>query len=178
MLDITSIGRMAAEVTSMKPEARLRSRCRMYLTKALPLPGWFTAIEHGRKHTGTKEQRAREWQRLAAQGVKKGIPDMEIHDLGYIGVELKVGADQSGAQSKVEAAIVANGGTYWLVRSVVTLHDNLVGHGVPVRPSFRVLAMQYDAVLAQPEKKGKGGGNEKPARPSKRAQQFHRSQYE
>lgn len=164
----------------MKPEARLRARCRSYLDKALPAPGWYSAIEHGRPHSGTPEQRAREWGRLAAQGVKAGIPDMDIRYLALvIGVELKAGKNkQSPAQLKTEAAFIANGCEYWVIRSVTELHDRLVAHLVPVPPSFRVMAMDYDARLAVPEPKKKvGGGKEKAMRPSRRAQKFAAAVY-
>lgn len=164
----------------MKPEARLRSRCRAYLTAALPAPGRFTAIEHGRKHTGTKAQRGAEWARLAAQGVKQGLPDMEIHYLGkFIGVELKAGKNGlSENQIKMGRSIVDNGGVYWLIRSVVQLHDCLVDYGLPVSPSFRAAAMGYDAILAAPEKKKKSSEPRKERKDvSAKAKAFQLLQY-
>jgi len=121
----------------------------MYLEKALPAPGYWTAIEHGRVHHGDKEARAREWGRLKGQGVKTGISDIAIWYLrDFHAIELKSGGNStSDAQDGFGAAMVANGFRWQVIRSVAALHDYLLAAGVPVLPSMRVLAMRHDAAL-------------------------------
>lgn len=133
----------------MTPEARLRARCRMLLDSHLELPCWYTAIEHGRRHHGTKEQRAREWQHLQAQGVKQGIGDMLVLAPGHcLFVELKAKANkQSESQYAFQAKMAALGHGYEVVRSVEALGQALERNGVPLRAGWRVAAMQHDAAL-------------------------------
>lgn len=140
-----------------QPEARLRARCRLYLQNALQPPATFTAIEHGRRHTGTKQQRAREWQRLKGQGVKAGVFDLIVLAPGlFIGCELKAGKNTlSPEQEKFAAATVANGHHALVIRSILDLHDSLIRLGLDIAPSMRILAMSYDACLSVPEKKKK-----------------------
>ena len=142
----------------MRPEDRLRARCRMYLDVALPAPGFYTAIEHGRMHTGTPEQRAREWGRLKAQGVKTGLSDLMVWHVGkFIAPEAKVGKnDTSEAQDSFGNAMRANGFEHFVFRSVVELHDGLVARGVPIQSALRILAASHDACLATPEPARKG----------------------
>ena len=137
----------------MRPEDRLRARCRMYLDAALPPPGWFSAIEHGRKHHGTEQQRMAEWSRLRAQGVKVGISDILVMYLGeLIGVELKVGKNEpSKNQTDFGEMMEANGFKWRVIRSVCELHDWLVYLGIPIARSMFLAAVAHDAALAQPE---------------------------
>jgi len=133
----------------MKPEARLRARCAMFLTSHLASPCWFTAIEHGRKHHGTAEQRAREWQFLARQGLKSGIGDMLVLAPGYcLFLEMKAGANKkSEAQHAFQAVMAVLGHGYEVVRGVEELGEKLVQHGIPLAPGWRLKAQIHDAAL-------------------------------
>lgn len=133
-----------------QPEARLRARCRMWLDQCLPAPAVWSSIEHGRKHTGTPEQRAREWQRLKAQGVRPGLADVMIWLCGrFIGIELKAGRNTtSEAQDAWGAAIRTLGHGYYVVRSVSELASILTRSGVALTPSALSLADAHDRELA------------------------------
>lgn len=141
----------------MLPEARLQSRCRAYLKDALPAPGWFSAISHERK------QSVRSGQRQKAMGVKRGLSDLMVWYRGkFLAVELKVDSPVSENQKLFGAAMVRNEFSWAVIRSVVSLHDHLVGQGVPIAPSMRIAAMRADAALAVAEP-----AVSKPKRPSK-----------
>lgn len=152
----------------MRPEDRLRSRCRMYLNQALPPPLFYSAIEHGRKHGGDDFQRAKEWSRLKAQGVKTGLADIFIWaPRRFIAIELKAGKnDTSDKQDQFAAAMVANAHHYHVVRSVAEL-DVILRIYAPILPSMRIAALGYDAELSAPEKVvlKKGGGGYRPPKP-------------
>lgn len=145
----------------MKPEARLRSRCRAFGDSHVLLPTYWTAIEHGRKHSGTDEQRAREWGRLKAQGVKEGIADLMYQVPGFtLWVECKSGKNkQQPAQIAFMEAQLRIGNGYEIVRSVEALGEALERHGIPLAPGWRVAAMHHDAALEAPPK-----GHNKPPR--------------
>lgn len=144
-----------------QPESQLRARCRMFLNTHLVAPCWFSAIEHGRKHSGTAEQRARQWQHLAAQGVKPGIGDMLILIPGRaIWIELKAGKNtQSNSQIAMQADMAAIGHGYVVVRCVVALMGVMDTFSVPMHPGARNAAEMHDMALAVPDKP------RKPARP-------------
>lgn len=135
-----------------QPEARLRARCAMLLGAHLAPPCWFTSVEHGRKHAGTPQQRAAEWTRLQAQGVKAGIGDMLVLAPGYaLWLELKAGANtQSDAQLAMQNAMTALSHGYAVVRSVEQLVDVLEQHGIPLHAGARVAALRHDGMLAVP----------------------------
>ena len=137
----------------MRPEDRLRARCRMWLDQFLPPPGTWSAIEHGRQHSGTPEQRAREWQRLKAQGVKVGLPDLMIWFNGrFIGCELKAGKNTTSAhQEEFGRAMAANGFVWVVIRSVEALATVLHQHGIPLPLAASQVATEYDRILATPE---------------------------
>lgn len=150
----------------MPPEARLRARVRMWLSAYLPSPGLWTSIEHGRAHHGTPEQRAREWQRLAAQGVKKGIPDVMVWYRGLcMGLELKVGRNTATPdQERFGAALVANGFAWRVCRSVEDVARFLHHSGVPVTGAAFQMAAAYDAELAREVVAPKKKASRAPAR--------------
>jgi hypothetical protein len=133
-----------------QPESRLRARCRMLLDSHLPAPCWFTAIEHGRKHSGTAEQRARQWQHLKAQGVKQGVADLLILAPGFaLMVELKAAANkQSPAQLAMQQAMARLGHGYAVVRSVEQLGEAMQDAGVPLAVGWRIKAQLHDLALA------------------------------
>lgn len=153
-----------------QPESALRARCRMFLTSHLVAPCWFSAIEHGRKHTGTAEQRARQWQHLAAQGVKAGIGDMLILIPNRaIWVELKAGSNkQSNSQIAMQADMAAIGHGYAVVRSVAALVDALGWFAVPLHPGAARAAEMHDMALAVPDKPRKPA-KPRAIKPSRRA---------
>lgn len=133
----------------MQPEARLRSRCAMFLRTCAP-DLQFTAIEHGRHHKGTAEQRAREWQALAAQGVRQGLGDLLLmppHSPG-LWVELKHGTNkQTPAQHAMQRDMEAIGWGYVVVRSVEHLGDELARRGVALAAGWQLRAQHHDAAL-------------------------------
>ena len=152
----------------MRPEDRFRARCRMYLDAALPAPGWFTAIEHGRKHGGSDQQRMAEWSRMKAQGVKVGIADLMIVYRGRVlWAELKVGKNKpSEAQVGFAEAMEANEFSWRVIRSVTALHEYLEDIGLPVNPVHFALAQGHDRELATepppPKAKSRKPQSEKP----------------
>lgn len=147
----------------MRSEDRLQSRCAMFAKSHVLPPTFWTAIEHGRAHVGTAEQRAREWQRLARKGVRTGLPDLLFITHGFVAaIELKVGTRQSDTQRATQEALEALGHGYSLVRSVEALGEALERHGIPLAPGWRVAAMHHDAALEAPPK-----GHNKPPRVAK-----------
>ncbi len=137
----------------MQPEARLRSRCAKFLRSHAP-GLWFTAIEHGRAHAGTPEQRAREWGRLQAQGVRQGLADMLLMPacLPDLWVEMKHGTNkQSEAQVQMQRDMQAIGRGYVVVRSVEQLGEVCEAHGIQMAPGWRVAAQIHDAALDVPK---------------------------
>ena len=142
----------------MKPEARLRARCRMWLDQFLDARhGHYSAIEHGRLHHGTPAQRGAEWERLKAQGVKPGLPDLMIWLRGrFVAVELKAGRNTtSDHQDGFRDGLVTLGHHYEVARSVTDLHGLLSRYGVPMAPAAGQIASEYDTAL-------KNEGGEKP----------------
>jgi hypothetical protein len=133
----------------MRPEERLQVRCAMFCTSHVPLPTFWTAVEHGRVHKGTNEQRAREWQRMARAGVKKGLPDLWFLAPSYVlMVELKSDAGrQTDAQKVFQAQMAALGHGYSVVRSVEQLGEVLQDNGIPLAPGWRIKAQLHDAAL-------------------------------
>jgi len=121
----------------------------MWLDQFLPPPGTHCAIEHGRQHSGTPEQRAREWQRLQAQGVAQGTEDYQILYRGlFLAIEFKHGRNpQSFHQKRREEAVKANGFSYYVIRSVEGLATVLHQHGVPLALAAAQVATEYDAAL-------------------------------
>lgn len=133
----------------MRPEDRLRARCAMLLRSHPPVNVWWTAIEHGRRHHGTPDQRAQEWQRLARQGVQTGISDLLFIAPGFVLMgELKVGAGkQTEAQEMMEATMKRLGHGYEVVRSVEQLGEALERNGIALAPGWRVKAQLHDLAL-------------------------------
>ena len=153
-----------------RPEDRLQIRCAMFAKSHVALPTFWTALEHGRRHSGTAIQRAAEWQRLARKGVRTGLPDLIFITHGFVlAVELKVGSSQSETQKVTETALLTLGHGYVIARSVEQLGEALERHGIPLASGWRIDAQRHDAAL---------DGEPKPARkPSKpRAAKPTRSQ--
>ena len=126
----------------------------MYLKAALPPPptAFFSAIEHGRLHTGDEYQRMKEWQRMKGQGVKQGLCDLFIIAWGrFIAVELKKTTGLSDAQKAFRDACQANGQAHVVCRSVVELDAALRAIGLPIPRSMALAAMSHDAALSVPE---------------------------
>jgi hypothetical protein len=144
-----------------RPEERLQIRCAMFCTSHVAPPTFWTAVEHGRAHKGTAEQRAREWQRMARAGVKKGLADLWFLAPSYVLlVELKTPSNkQTEAQCAFQAKMAVLGHGYEVVRSVEQLGETLVQHGIPLAAGWRVAAMHHDAALD-----GEAPARKKPAR--------------
>ena len=143
----------------MRPEDRLQVHCAKYLKQALPAPGFYSGIEHARKQTlysGMVQK---------AKGIKRGLADLNIWYRGkYIGVELKVNSPISLPQMAFGSAMRENDFEWHVVKSVVALHDLLFTLAIPVLPSMRILALQYDAALSVPAAKPKARGATRPPR--------------
>jgi hypothetical protein len=126
----------------------------MYLKAALPPPpeAIWSAIEHGRMHHGSDEERAREWGRLKAKGVKVGLPDVfGVWCFKFFAIELKAGRnDTSAAQDQFAAAWRANGGLYFVCRSVAEVDAALRSMSLPVHRSMAIAAAGHDAALSVP----------------------------
>jgi hypothetical protein len=134
----------------MRPEERLQIRCAMFCTSHVAPPTFWTAVEHGRMHKGTGEQRAREWQRMARVGVKKGLPDLWFLASSYVLlVELKSDAGrQTDAQKVFQAQMAVLGHGYAVVRSVEQLGEALQNHGIGMLWGWRQGAQLHDIALA------------------------------
>ena len=143
----------------MRPEDRLRARCRLFLDGALLPPCFYTAIEHGLKMRGTQEERERAWGRLKAQGVKTGLADLFVWAPGYFhAIELKSGKnDTTDAQDVFRDALKAMGHGYEVARSVTQLGDALAANLIPLAANWRIQAAHHDAALAvdRPAKKAR-----------------------
>lgn len=146
----------------MRPEDRLRARCRLFLQGVLMPPCYFTAIEHGQKLRGTKEERARAWGRLKAQGIKTGLADLFVWatERRFIAIELKVGSNTtSDAQDVFGAAMVTLGHPYEVCYSVEQVGQVLERHDVPLAAGWREIARGHDAALAvEAPRKSRGKG--------------------
>lgn len=146
----------------MRPEDRLRSRVRLYLNAAWPKPpeGFWSSLEHGRKHHGTDLERAIEWNRMKAQGIHTGLPDVIC--LGWnllVALELKVGKNTTRiAQDHFASACHANGFSYFVCRSVVEVDEALRRVGLPIPRSMALAAQGHDAALAMPDDKPRRRG--------------------
>ena len=147
----------------MPPEARLRARCRMLADTHILPPCWWSAIEHGRQHHGTPEQRAREWGRLQGQGVKQGIADMVFMVPGFtLWTELKHGTNKpTEAQDRFAEAQRAIGNGFEVIRSVEQFGEAMERHGIPIAPGWRVKAQIHDAELASERPAVKKSGTTK-----------------
>jgi hypothetical protein len=136
----------------MRPEDRLQSRARMFLDKYLLPPAYYTAIEHGRKHAGTPQQRAREWERLKAKGVKAGLPDLMFFGgyYNFLPMELKAGKNTTSAgQDLFGAAMKALGMPYEVCRSVCEIGFKLLNYGFHLGAEWQAAAQHHDAALAR-----------------------------
>lgn len=132
-----------------RPEDRLQIRCAMFCKSHVAPHVFWTAIEHGRQHKGTAEQRAREWQRLARKGVQTGLPDLLFIAHGFVlAAELKTDTGrQSETQRATQGRLEALGHGYSVCRSVEALGEALERHGIPLAVGWRVAAMRHDAAL-------------------------------
>ena len=131
-------------------EARLRARVRMFLKDCLPAPVYFTAIEHGVKLVGTKEQRERAWGRLKAQGVKTGLADIFVWSPGrFLALELKSGKNTtSDAQDAFRDALHALVHSYAVCWTVEDVGLALIRHDIALPANWHFQSMHHDAALA------------------------------
>jgi hypothetical protein len=144
----------------MRPEDRIRATARMFANAYVEPPTWWGAIEHGRRHHGTDAQRAAEWGRMAAQGVKKGVADMLFQRPGLsLWVEFKSHKNvQTSAQRQFEAAQAVIGNGYIVARTITHLGGALAEAGFPLGLGWQLAAMRYDAkleVAPKPKRRGK-----------------------
>lgn len=131
---------------ALRPEDRLQVACKRYLDAALPVPGFYSGIEHARKQSLYSGQIQK------AKGIKRGLADLNVWYLGkYIGLELKAGKNTtSDSQDAFAEAMRANGFDYHVCRSVRAVDNALRASGVPVPRSMAILAEQSDVKLASP----------------------------
>ena len=131
----------------------------MWLNAWVPPPpeAFWSSIEHGRLHHGTDTERAIEWQRLKAQGVRQGLPDILLcHQAKMAAIELKFGKNSLRfAQKYFRDAWLANGGIHVEARSIVELDEKLRFAGFDIPRSMSIAALEHDTALAIPEKKKK-----------------------
>lgn len=151
-----------------RPEDRLQVRCAMFATSHVLPPTFWTAVEHGRKHSGTATQRAAEWQRLKRKGVRTGLPDLLFITHGFVlAAELKVGSSQSETQKATEAAFLALGHGYVIARSVEQLGEALARHGIPLAHGWRIAAQHHDAALDGEPKPARKQSKPRAAKPTR-----------
>ena len=149
----------------MRQEDRLRSRCRMWLKDHLAAPWTWSAIEHGRLHRGSDEERAREWGRLQAQGVKTGLGDLMIWgpERRFANIELKWGDnDTRESQDRWANAIIGCGFRAYVVRSVAELCRILAEMEAPLGTLALPTAEAHDRALMAPPPVTKKRGAAKP----------------
>lgn len=151
-----------------RPEDRLQVRCAMFATSHVLPPTFWTAVEHGRKHSGTATQRAAEWQRLKRKGVKPGLADLWFFSHGYVYcAELKASTKQSDNQYEFQAKMAALGHGYSVVRSVEQLGEALSERGIPLAPNWRLAAQQHDAALDGEPKPARKQSKHRAAKPTR-----------
>jgi hypothetical protein len=142
-----------------KPEHALQASVAAFFKSWLPADMPWSSVDHGITFKGDALQRANQWNRLAARGVKKGLHDMPI--IFYRGhlhsIELKrPGQDADDEQRAWGAKIVAQGGTWdvcstraevWASMCRAFPHDN------PLKPPPALLQMWLakDDVPAKPK---------------------------
>lgn len=133
-----------------RPEDKLRAAAAKFASAYIDPPTWWSAIEHGRRHHGTDIQRAAEWGRMKAQGVKPGIADMMFQRAGFtLWVEFKAGTNrQTPVQRQFEAAQNAIGNGYVVVRTLGHMGDALAEAGFGLGLGWQLAAWRYDAELA------------------------------
>lgn len=154
----------------MRPEDRLRAKVRIWLETYATEIVW-SAIEHGRVHHGNDEQRAREWQRLAAQGVKKGIEDTQfvVPPSGrHLAIELKwLDNGQSVHQVIRMNNVRGAGGIYEVTNYVTGVAKILSGHGFKITQLAFYAAAAFDRELCiDPDNPPKLGKPKKPKLPA------------
>jgi hypothetical protein len=121
----------------------------MFLNECMLPPSFFSAIEHGRLHTGSKLRRQIEWRRLAAQGVKTGLADLFIWGPNlFAAIELKKGTTLSVAQEDFRDLLVATGHLWGFARTVIQVHDLLTGWGIKMVSDAEGIARLHDIAIA------------------------------
>lgn len=122
----------------------------MFLKDCLPAPCFSTAIEHGVKLVGTKEQRERAWGRLKAQGVKTGLADIFVWSPSrFLALELKAGKNTtSDAQDAFRDALHALGHSYAVCWKVEDVGLALIRHDIALPANWHLQAIHHDAALA------------------------------
>lgn len=152
-----------------RTEDDLQKRVRAFLDHHLPAGAIWTAIEKGVVYSGDQMQRIRTAARMKAKGVKNGTEDVQIiYGQRIRAVELKTGTKQSDAQEIRQRGLIANGHAYAVCRSVMDVHDFLIGDGMPIEPAARIAAMRYDA-MAAPMAKPKRAARPRVEKPTQRA---------
>jgi hypothetical protein len=124
----------------------------MFLTAALPSPGYFSAIEHARRFDGDPEARMRQASWWKGQGVKAGLADLMVwYRQLFVGVELKVGRNKATeAEKEFGRAMQANGFSWVVCYSVAEVDAALRAAGIPIARSMQIAAQEHDLELAQP----------------------------
>ena len=103
----------------------------VFLSKALPIDAYYTAIDVGRSRSREEGQLRKN------RGVKSGIPDFLIVWHGVtLWIECKHDGSLSEAQKTTRAALVANGHTWALARSTEEVEAACRGAGIPLRATL------------------------------------------
>lgn len=159
----------------MQAEHRLQSRLRMFFDDYLTGGVEWVSIDHGVKLGGTPQQRANQWARMKARGIRPGVEDVQLlHKKDFFAIELKVGANGlSDAQRQRRDAVWANGQYYVVGRSVVAVFEYLELANVPFRRGALEAAQGHDRALAvEQSPKLKRPTKPRTTRPSRRALAF------
>lgn len=102
-----------------------------FLSKALPIDAYWTAIDVGRSRNRDEGQLRK------ARGVKAGIPDFLIVWRGVtVWLEIKAGQSLSPVQRTTRDALLANGHKWALCRRVEEIETALLAAGISLRASL------------------------------------------
>jgi len=102
-----------------------------FLSKALPVGAYFTAIDVGSAGS------ARQGMLRKARGVRPGIADLLVVYRGTsLWIEVKSGSSLSPAQQLFRDAVTANGHLWALARSTEDVEAALRSAGIPLRASL------------------------------------------
>lgn len=141
-----------------------------FLSKALPIDAYFTAIDVGRSRS------AHEGQLRKLRGVKSGVPDFLIVYRGVtLWIERKAGQSLSPAQKITRDALIANGHRWALARSTEDIESALCESGIPLRATLgdiRTRIAEQNERL--PAKRKRAVRRQSSATPSMSVAQYHK----
>ena len=130
-----------------KPEHILQASVAQFFDAWLAPGVPWSSADHGITFSGSALQRMAQWQRLAARGVKKGLPDIPIvfYDGHLHCIELKApGGVVTAEQAQWGERIVAQGGTWDVCESRAEVWASMhraFPRGCPLRAPDAIVQM-------------------------------------